>query len=187
MPIKLWNKVKSIFITFYKRLLKIRGQPREIALGFSLGIFIGMTPSMGFQTGIAVFFASLLKWNKVSSAIGVWISNPFTAPFIYYTTYIVGEKLMQMSNIDTQGIASKAWAITLGGAVIGLPLAVIAYYFCYSALCRYQENIQNSLAKQKEKFVQKKEKIVENVTKRKKMKKRKKQMKKRKKQMAERK
>ena len=29
----------------YKRFLKIRGEPREIALGFALGLFVGMTPT----------------------------------------------------------------------------------------------------------------------------------------------
>ena len=43
----------------YERFLKIRGDPREIALGFALGLFIGMTPFMGFHTASAVFLAAL--------------------------------------------------------------------------------------------------------------------------------
>ena len=42
------NNKQNVFYTTlkkaYERLLKIRGEPREIALGFALGIFIGMSP-----------------------------------------------------------------------------------------------------------------------------------------------
>ncbi|WP_316348434.1 DUF2062 domain-containing protein [Desulfuromonas acetoxidans] len=38
------------------RFLRLRGQPDEIAKGFALGIFIGMTPTLGFQMILAVFF-----------------------------------------------------------------------------------------------------------------------------------
>ncbi len=64
----------------YERFVKIRGDPHKIALGFSLGLFVGMSPSMGVQMPIAIFIAALLKWNKISSAAGVWITNPLTAP-----------------------------------------------------------------------------------------------------------
>ena len=78
----------------YERFIRIRGQPREIALGFALGLFIGMTPTMGIQMPIAVFFAALLKWSKISAAFGVWVTNPLTAPVIYAVTYFVGASVL---------------------------------------------------------------------------------------------
>ena len=68
---------------FYRRFIKLRGDPRGIALGFALGLFIGMTPSIGFQMVIAAAIAASLKWNKISAAMGVWITNPLTAPLVY--------------------------------------------------------------------------------------------------------
>ena len=45
----------SIVRRVYERFIRIRGEPREIALGFALGIFVGMTPTVGVQTlGVAV-------------------------------------------------------------------------------------------------------------------------------------
>jgi uncharacterized protein (DUF2062 family) len=78
-----WRKV-------YERILKIRGEPREIALGMGLGLFVAMSPTMGFQMVIAIFLATLFKWNKIAAALGVWLTNPLTAPFIYGLTYLVG-------------------------------------------------------------------------------------------------
>ena len=51
-----------------------------------------MTPTMGIQMPIAIFFAAMLKWSKISAAFGVWITNPLTSPFIYGLTYIVDAK-----------------------------------------------------------------------------------------------
>ena len=80
---------RNLLSRAYERFVRIRGRPREIALGFALCIFIGMLPTMGIQMPIAVFFAALLKWSKISPAFGVWITNPFTSPFIYGLTYMV--------------------------------------------------------------------------------------------------
>ncbi len=48
----------------YDRFLKIKGDPREIALGMALGLFVGMSPFMGIQMAVAVFLAAIFKWNK---------------------------------------------------------------------------------------------------------------------------
>lgn len=180
------GRVYNVFKKIYDRLVKIRGEPREIALGFALGIFIGMSPTIGFQTAIAVFFASILKWNKISAAVGVWISNPLTAPFIYGITYLIGASLLGVEKADS-GLAdtldstavfallSKTpeiiWALIVGGLITGLPLAVFGYYFCHSAVRKYQEDFKMKLARQKEKLAKKRD---ERRTKKKEKKKRKK-------------
>jgi hypothetical protein len=148
----------------YERFVKIRGEPREIALGFALGIFVGMSPTMGFQTVIAVFFATLLKWNKIAAALTVWITNPFTAPIIYPITYYVGSVLMGIGNahaIDmemqptsflamVQKTPDIIYALILGGIVLGAPLAVGGYYFAYRTVSKYRDDIRRKLAQKKE-------------------------------------
>lgn len=194
-----WNssKIYKALARLYIRLLKIRGEPKEIALGFALGIFIGMTPTIGFQMAIAIPLASLLTWNKISAAIGVWISNPLTAPFIYTLTYYLGSNLLGLSEQHNVGamisllsdipciiwrsIIGKApenmelaktltdilsqtsiflWACAIGGVIVGLPLAVAAYYFSFSAVKKYQIQIRQKLAAQKAKLAHRKEEII---------------------------
>ena len=77
------ESLQNLLRRVYERFVKIRGQPREIALGFAPGIFIGMTPTMGIQMPTVIFFATMLKWSRISAVFGVWINNPFTSPFIY--------------------------------------------------------------------------------------------------------
>jgi hypothetical protein len=58
------NRLLNPLVRAYERFLRIRGQPREIALGFALGLFVGMTPFMGLQTVIAVPLAALLQMEQ---------------------------------------------------------------------------------------------------------------------------
>ena len=88
------GNLRKFLRRLYERFVKIRGRPREIALGFALGLFIGMSPTMGIQMPISVFVAAIFQWSKISAAVGVWITNPFTAPFIYGLTYVVGARLL---------------------------------------------------------------------------------------------
>ena len=164
----------------YERFLKIRGRPREIALGFALGIFIGMTPTMGIQMPIAVFFAAMLKWSKISAAFGVWITNPFTSPFIYGFTYIVGAKVLELKATLTLP-EDFSWSIvkellenapvifgtmTIGGILIGFPLAVLSYYLSFAAVNKYQQSVKEKVAVQKARLVKAKEKVKNKIRKR---------------------
>ena len=174
------SRLPRIIRRTYERFLRIRGEPREIALGFSLGLFIGMTPSMGLQTPIALFSAAILKWNKISSAIGVWITNPLTAPFIYSLTYLVGARLLglrkdfnptdELSISRISEILHKApgilWALLLGGIIVGLPVAVAGYLISFSVLKKYKEDVKRRLAMQKEKLAMKRKRVSQKVRKR---------------------
>ena len=161
----------------YERFIKIRGHPREIALGFALGIFIGITPTMGFQTPIAIFLAAMLKWSKLSAGIGVWITNPLTAPFIYGLTYLIGANLIGLESAfsiphdltwaTVKDMVQKApkmfGALTVGGIVVGLPLAVLSYYFSFAVLEKYQMNMKEKLARQKIRLSNTKEKVKNKI------------------------
>lgn len=167
------NQGNTVIHRAYARFIKIRGQPREIALGFALGIFIGMTPTIGLQTPIAIFLAVLLKWSKLSACFGVWITNPFTAPFIYSLNYFAGAKLIGLNPAfsipdDLSWTAIKEMilkapqmfgALTVGGIVLGLPLAVSCFYVSYQALDKYQMDMKAKIARQKARLVTTKEKV----------------------------
>ena len=169
----------------YHRFLKIRGTPQEIALGLALGIFVAMSPTMGFQMAIAIPIAAMLKWNKIAAATAVWVSNPFTAPFIYGPTYFVGAKLLGMSlGLNAADAASRSTmlafaekapeifgAMTLGGVVLGLPLSVISYFVAFFAVQKYQTDIKARIVEKKDQLVEKTRKRRENKARKKKKKK----------------
>lgn len=143
--------------------MKIRGNPKEIALGLALGLFVSMSPFMGLHTAIAVCIAAVLKWNKISAAIGVWLSNPFTAPIIYGITWFVGSNITGMKLADNlpETFSIKAslalilktptilWTLTIGGIVVGIPLAILAYHVTFGLVKRYQDEVRDKLKARK--------------------------------------
>ncbi len=147
----------------YHRFLKIRGHPREISLGFALGLFVGMSPFMGLHTAIAVLLAALLKWNKFSAALAVWISNPFTAPVIYGLTYLIGATVMSYENSYTlppqfdldalldliRSAPEIIGVLIIGGVVTGIPLAIAGYFCAYFAIFEYRKNLRPKLTIEK--------------------------------------
>ncbi|CAB1079560.1 hypothetical protein D1AOALGA4SA_7268 [Olavius algarvensis Delta 1 endosymbiont] len=175
------QNLAGIIRRLYERFIMIRGEPREVALGFALGIFVGMTPTVGVQTPIAIFFAALFKWSKLSAAIGVWISNPLTVPIIYGVTYITGAKLLNLDPVFNMPL-SPTWstlkamiqkapqafgAMTVGGAILGIPLAIFSYYLSYAAVDGYQKGVKDKLVRQKARLAGTKMKVKKKMEERK--------------------
>lgn len=171
----------SIIRRLYERFIRIRGEPREVALGLALGVFIGMTPTVGVQTPIAIFFAALFKWSKLSAAIGVWISNPVTVPIIYSITYITGTKVLNLEPVFNMPL-SPTWstvktmfqeaprafgAMTVGGLILGVPTAIVSFYLSYAALEKYQKDVKEKLVRQKAKLADTKKKVKMKIEERK--------------------
>jgi uncharacterized protein (DUF2062 family) len=55
-----------------KKLLHIEDTPERTALAFSLGIFLGFSPFLGFHTLTGLTIAFLFKLNRVAMLLGVW-------------------------------------------------------------------------------------------------------------------
>lgn len=79
---------------FVRWFIALRGSPEAIGLGISIGIFVGLSPLMGFQMLIATFLATCMNANRAAAMAAVWISNPLTFLPIYGFTYRVGKYLL---------------------------------------------------------------------------------------------
>ena len=72
------------------RILHIDDAPDRIARGIAAGLFTAYLPLFGLHLILALLLAAILRANKVMAILFVWVSNPFTAAFIYYPCYKVG-------------------------------------------------------------------------------------------------
>ena len=132
-----WFLVRQIKL-FYLRFVRIRGETEEIAEGMALGIFVGMTPTFGFQMILAVIIAAFIKKNKIAAGLGVWITNPLTAPFIYaaeyeFARYLLGwERLSLPSQFSINEMLKLGWEVMvplwLGSFVFGVVGGILAYF-----------------------------------------------------------
>jgi uncharacterized protein (DUF2062 family) len=82
-----------------RQILSVKESPRRIALAFSLGVFIGMSPLLGIHTLLGLLFAYIFKLNKFVTVVGVYITNPWTIVPIYTFGTWVGAWLLGVDRI----------------------------------------------------------------------------------------
>jgi len=153
------QEIKNGVLRLYDRFIRLKGAPREISLGFALGLFIGMTPFFGLHIAIGVVLAALFGWSKIAAAIGVNITNVATAPFIYPITYWVGSSLMGFTK-DVQWPTAPTFSqfllllkqspviildLCVGGAILGLPIAIVGYYLAFNAITLYRRRLKEKV------------------------------------------
>lgn len=86
----------------------LRGEPSQIAWGGAMGMFVALTPTMGFQTIIALFIATLVKANRIAAVALVWVTNIFTAIPIFYFVCWVGKKILSR-HIAYESLQKVQW------------------------------------------------------------------------------
>jgi len=123
---------------FIKRVKQLKGDPNFIATGMAIGIFVGITPTFPFHTILAIGLAYILRASKAAAAIGVWIGNPLTIPFIYMGSYKTGALILGTSlpfdakyttftELTKLGLKATI-ALLTGGVIIGIPFAAASYF-----------------------------------------------------------
>ncbi len=136
-------------------VIGLRASPEEIGRGVAIGVFVALTPTLGFQIAIAACLATLLNANRTVAIAGVWITNPITVPPIFAVTYAVGVRFWNGPSVGNVGsllggLSQRAsqqeiwnWPerlkalilvgrnvlapLTIGGAICGLAAATICY------------------------------------------------------------
>jgi uncharacterized protein (DUF2062 family) len=103
---------------FFNKIIRpiftINDTPQAIALGVSLGVFIGLTPTVGYQMILVLILGTLLRANRIIAVLLTWMSNPITAIPMYYGYYWVGCKLIGAENWTFSTFSPKLQAIWSG-------------------------------------------------------------------------
>jgi len=135
--------LKKAFKTVYIQLFKIDDGAQRIALGFGLGIFLGILPGTGPIA--ALFCALFLRVNRAATLIGALITNTWLSIVTFLLAIKIGSAITGM---DWQLIRDQLTALTktfswasifklsaleimlplaLGYAIIGFSLGFMAY------------------------------------------------------------
>lgn len=141
---------------YWRRLMRLRATPHEVALGCAVGVFASFTPFLGFQMLLAGVLAFALRVSIPAALLGTFAGNPLSWPAIWGASYVAGAWLMGsepvLLSVDqfNLSIAILVRALTeqtpgsleaaigfvtlivkpmaFGGLVIGLIAAVGSYY-----------------------------------------------------------
>ena len=133
----------------YARIKQLHGDPRYIAMGMAIGVFVSVTPTVPFHTIGAIALAFILKGSKPAAAIGSLFANPLTIPLFYIGSFKVGTfilnrpipfdvKFESITDLTTLGVDVTV-AMVVGGAVLGILPAVAAYILTYRFITAVRE------------------------------------------------
>lgn len=83
----------------------------SVSVAFFVGLFVAFLPTLG-QIPIAAAGALLFRCNLPISVALVWVSNPLTFPVIYYATYKLGARLLQIQPHPVKVEMSWQWVVS---------------------------------------------------------------------------
>ena len=155
-----WSSPRLLLRT----ILMLDDSRHSIALGTAIGMFIGLTPTVGIQMLLVIVFSFLTRrlmcFNRVAALITVYVSNPLTMVPLYYCLYRVGtlfvagnlsrERLRQILNFDgvhgwwgclRELMIEIGTPLLIGTAILATCSAVLTYPAMRFLLNRfYREN-----------------------------------------------
>ena len=78
----------------YVRLVRTNDSPQKIAWGLAVGVFLGVFPTFGLGTLVALALAITFKFNKAAAVLGSLIMNPLTTPLFWTASSALGAILV---------------------------------------------------------------------------------------------
>ncbi len=114
----------------YRKLFKIDDSPQKIALGFGLGVFLGILPGTGPLASL--FCAVLLRLNRVSALLGSLLVNTWINVVTFLLAIKIGSVIMglnwqQVYKQSKLSIPKVIAPLLIGYLVIAVCLSILAY------------------------------------------------------------
>ena len=155
------GKVRTFFRSLYEKLTKIDDSPQKIALGFGLGVFMGIMPGVGPVA--ALLTAILLRVNRAAALIGGLVTNTWLSLITFVFAVKIGSKVFglaweDLSNEFRDMIKNFHWdslfhssilkiivPLLVGYAIVSLTAGIISYFVILSILLQKKGRIKHSV------------------------------------------
>ena len=120
----------------------MKNEPETIARGVGIGLFIGLTPTVGFQIVLMLAACFFLAGSFPMAFAASLVSNPFTMAPLYLGFHEVGERVFRVlpavSNDSSvwflQGLGDEFIFTIGGGLLVASPVAFIGYFLTSRSL-----------------------------------------------------
>jgi len=137
---------------YYLRFIRLKGDPRSLAFGTAIGVFVGLTPTIPLHTIVILLLAFLTRTSAIAGIlISMIVCNPLTYIPIYYFSTVIGNAVtpyelnwgkvqavvaalssspgfVQSFNL-LAGLGQETVVVLLvGGTIFALPFALVSYY-----------------------------------------------------------
>lgn len=119
-----------------KSVLALDDSPHAIALGIAIGVFVGLTPTVGIQTGLIIAVVFLTRrffyFNASAAMAATYVSNPFTMLPMYYFWYRLGTWFVPGSMsfdelslaLEFDGVSGWWSSVCALGLEVGAPMMI---------------------------------------------------------------
>jgi uncharacterized protein (DUF2062 family) len=129
-----------------KSVIKLKESPHRVAIAFATGVFIGMSPLIGFHTILGFAIAWIFRLNPFALLAGVYITNPWTIVPIYTFSTWLGTQCLGLEqiipDIDWSNLSfvnlmddlePLLMPFIIGTLLMGSVMSVISYFVIYLA------------------------------------------------------
>jgi uncharacterized protein (TIGR03546 family) len=141
--------VKRTLRYHWLKFLRLQEDPRKLAWGMALGVFVGVTPTVPFHFITVLTLAPLFRVSVITAVLGIQLCNPLTIPFLYLAAFKVGHFLLHRGAHfrlpETYTLATSldlicrgGLALQLGGVILAIPPAIAAYFLTMWIIKRYR-------------------------------------------------
>lgn len=125
----------------------LRGGVEAAARGVSVGLFVGLTPTVGIQTIFMIAGCVLLRGNFPAAFAVSWLSNPITMAPLYWAFHELGELLTVLLPISLdiipewmfEGAGDTMTFTAIGSLLVAIPFS-LGGYLATHALSRWIES-----------------------------------------------
>ncbi len=163
------------FLKYYRlRVVRLSSTAESIATNLAAGSAISFTPFFGIHIFGAMGIAWILghRINLIASTVGTFMGNPWTFPFLLFSSYSVGKWILSFfgsseSDVDlnpdvveehgenllsflSDNFADLFIPTAVGGTLLAL-LSFPLYYFLYLYLVRGAQRARKLRMRQKQK------------------------------------
>lgn len=131
-------------------LMRQAHQPHEVALGFAVGVWAVFFPVLGTHMILSIAVCWLLGGSVLAAVAGNWIGNPWTYPIIWWASHKLGVVVLHLNVMTRSNLhevdpmrmwghlermfAHVLWPMTVGGELIGVPVAVVTYFVIFHSM-----------------------------------------------------
>jgi len=156
------NRIRRFFKVLYLKLFRIDDSPEKVALGFGLGVFLGVMPGMGPLAALVV--SILIKANRAAALLGsiltnTWLSIPVFFMAIKTGSAVTGVSYESIKDAWFSLMGNFEWSkffhisfndvfvpVMLGYALVSLCIGLIAYAAAF-LISKYRKDGHNILAR----------------------------------------
>ena len=143
---------KRSFRYYYIKFVRLKGDPRSLALGTAIGVFLGITPIMPFQTILVVLVTVVTRTSTIAAILSSFlVANPLTYVPQYYFSTTIGNaltpydltwsRIKEAMDLMLQDPGfyktlmilvelgyEAVMVLLVGGVVLAIPFAIASYY-----------------------------------------------------------